>query len=314
MKGFFKSSTGVIILVAVILAVVLIGIILWVVIAGNKGTYRNVQVYQVDGHAEVYRGDKDPVEPYANMRLVNQDRVKTMTNCYLYMKMDGDKYMMAEPETEFSLEAAGTSRNSRTRISLASGSVVTHVTKPLSTEAVYEVITPTSTMAVRGTSFRVYVWTDDEGVIHVAIQIMDGSVEVNLIQPDGSVNTDTVTVDGGQTALIYQDETHTDFETILDTVDYMELDLETLEFLGIALEHGKKLSIGDRELAELIALKSTVFRVVFLSPYGTEFASQEVYYGKKATPPMMTPTVKGHWDYDFTKPIKDDVKIRWVVE
>ena len=309
-----KKRIGWIPLAAIALGVILAVIVVILVITSRKGTYRTVQVYESQGPAEVYRGSDDPVTPYVNMRLLNQDRVRTLTEGYLYLKLDGDKYMLAEPGTEFTLEAAGSSKNSRTRINLNAGSVVTHVTQPLSADALYEVITPTSTMAVRGTSFRVYVWTDEQGVLHAAIQIMDGSVEVHLIQPDGSMDETGRTVEEGHTVMIFQDDKLADYEGILDGVEYTELDIQTLEFLGIAMDNGKSLTIGRTELDALIRLKNTRFTVVFLGDDGKEFARQQVLYGKTVTPPMLSPTARGHWDYDFDEPVKRDLEIPWVME
>ena len=48
--------------------------------------------------------------------------------------------------------AEGTAANSRTRIAVAEGTVITEVQNKLSGDSSFDVVTPNSTMAIRGTS------------------------------------------------------------------------------------------------------------------------------------------------------------------
>ena len=123
------------------------------IIALMRSGYRTIQLYQLDGEAELRRAAA-PMKPYVGMMLQSEDSLSTFTESFLYLKIDDDKFMMAEPETRFTIVAEGTRSNSRTKIRLDEGAIVNHVTVPLLDESSYEITTPNSTMAIRGTSFR----------------------------------------------------------------------------------------------------------------------------------------------------------------
>ena len=186
-------------------AAVVAGVIALVMWPKKEAGYRTIQIYQLDGKAEVTRKNQGTIEPYVNMMLQSGDEGKTYEESYLYLKMDEDKYLLAEPLTQFRLEAAGTAKNSKTKIEIDEGAVVSHITEPLSAESSYEVKSPNSTMAVRGTSFRVYVWYDENGVSHTALEVFEGTVSVKLIYPDGSESEDAKQFTEGQTVFIWGD-------------------------------------------------------------------------------------------------------------
>ena len=68
-----------------------------------------------------------------------------------------DKYVYAQEDTHFWLEASGSSESSKTVIYLDEGAVLNRIKNPLENGSVYQVDTPNSTMAVRGTVFWVVV-------------------------------------------------------------------------------------------------------------------------------------------------------------
>lgn len=195
----------------------------------SNETYRTVQVYQMDGKAEVERNFKT-MSPYINMMLENEDKVSTMVESHLYARLDEDKFLLAEPESVFTLEATGDAQNSKTRIVLLSGAVVSNITQPLSETSTYEVTTPNSTMAVRGTSFRVEVTVDESGNSHTVLQVGRGSVDIDLLDEDGNSSGDKRTVNANQQVGVdgnQQDNTNT--YTSGDVQDMTEEDKEKLE-------------------------------------------------------------------------------------
>ncbi len=104
--------------------------------------------------------------------------------------LDNDKYVLLEPGTRLTLEAEGTSANSKTVIHLEEGAVVNQLVNKLNDESSYEVTVPNSTMAVRGTVFRVEVVYEDEHS-YAYVTVLDGEVASRLIFPDGTVEDES---------------------------------------------------------------------------------------------------------------------------
>ena len=271
--------------------------------------YRTIQLYQLDGEAELVRASR-PVEPYVGMMLRSEDHVATKEESYLYLKMDDDKYLLAEPETRFSVIAKGTKQNSKTMIHLEIGAIVNHITVPLSPSSSYEVTTPNSTMAVRGTSFRVYVWFDANGVSHTMLQVFEGIVEVHLLYPDGSRSEEGRSFTTGQTVTIWGDSRTSDYDRVEGEIDYYSLEIPTLEFLKIGIRQLEDYDISLPDIDEIIRLKKTFYTVNF--KVGNRiFATQSVQWGKTAHAPSLRPALTGIWDFDFDTQIYGNTDVLW---
>lgn len=173
---------------AVIVAIV--AIVLVILLKKDEDSYRQIKVYQVDGKAEVVRNNDRTIEAYKNMNLQSQDLVNTSEDSYLYAELDGDKYILLEPLTKVYIEATGTAQKGKIRIRLEEGAIVNCLDNKLSEGSSYEVNTPSSTMAVRGTSFRIEVTKGKSGECTTKLSVFEGSVGCNLIQPDGSVGAE----------------------------------------------------------------------------------------------------------------------------
>lgn len=272
--------------------------------------YRTIQIYELVGEAALTR-EGEQLTPYVNMQLKSGDRAETFADSFLYLRMDNDKYMLAEPETVFSLEASGSPRSSRTQIHLEAGAVVNHITRPLSAASSYVVTTPNSTMAVRGTSFRVYVWYDAAGLSHTLLQVFEGVVEVHLLYPDGRIGEEGRLFRAGETASIWGSSEDADYDEETAGIDYYKLEIRTLEFLKIGI--GQPVTgydVTDSEVDEIIKLKQTVFQVRFVVG-GQVFGTQSVLFDHTASPPLLTPAAGGAWDFDFDTPIRADTDIPW---
>ena len=134
---------------------------------------------------------------------------------------------MAEPDTSFQLIATGDAQNSKTRIELAYGAVTIHVVNALSDDSFFEIGTGNSTMAVRGTSFRASVTENEQEGLQSGIEVFEGEVSVQPINPDGSTGEAT-TVTAGQAAIVDQEG---NVEKTSEGVVLENLDETTLEFL-----------------------------------------------------------------------------------
>lgn len=203
--------------------------------------YREVQVHKVDGTAKVER-QGNSMEAYHNMQLQSGDLAETITESYVQLKLDEDKYILMEPDTKISLVASGNKVDSKTKIYLEKGAIINQIDNPLSEGSSYEVITPNSTMAVRGTTFRVALTIDEDGNTHTKVGVFGGKVESQLVFPDGTIG-EPVMVELGTEVLIFGDEVDSEYVTT-DMIIYEELSEKAIDFLGETIERGKDLSVS----------------------------------------------------------------------
>lgn len=224
----------------------------------KEEAYRIIQVLEVSGSVSVERASMGAMDAYEGMRLESGDKITVGAESWLKIKMDEDKYALVEPASVLRLEASGSSADSKTVLHLEAGAVSNRLEEKLSEASSYEVNTPNSTMAVRGTVFRVEVAIDKDGVSISNVSVYDGSVASRLVYPDGTMDEEkeaVLLVDGTAAQMLGNDVLSryvtTDAELELD-----DLRLKTLEFLQEAQEAGQDLEISPEELKELItALK-----------------------------------------------------------
>lgn len=235
-------------------------LVLVLILCGCSGekeeAYRMIQVLEVSGEVTVERQSMGTIEPYEGMRLESGDKITVGADSWMKMKMDEDKYALVEPSSVLQLEASGSSADSRTVLHLEAGAVSNRLEEKLGDGSSYEVNTPNSTMAVRGTVFRVEVLVNGGGVSIVDVSVYDGSVTSRLIHPDGSVDPESgaVLIVDGTAAQIWGNSILSKYVTTEDPLILDDLRLKTLEFLQEAVENGQELSVSEEELKALIEI------------------------------------------------------------
>lgn len=293
--------------VAVVLVAVLVVVLLNVL--KKEEAYRIVKVYDIKGEAIVTREGIGEMEAYNNMVLESGD-VVLLKSGTMTLKLDDDKYMYVESNTEFRLVATGSAADSKTSIELNYGAVTSDIQNALNEDSSYEVNTPNSNMAVRGTVFRVYTYYEDD-VRYTKVSVFDGKVDSELVYADGSTSKDGVRVDNGNEVLIYDDKDKTDYVGEPKDIDYSELPEEVIVTLMSIVENGTDIGITYDELNELLQDVSTgPFTVTFMYN-GAVFGTQTVEKGQCATIPSLMPAPSGSWDFDFTTEIHMDTTIEW---
>lgn len=293
--------------VAVVLVAVLVVVLLNVL--KKEETYRIVKVYDIKGEAIVTREGIGEMEAYNNMVLESGD-VVLLKSGTMTLKLDDDKYMYVEPNTEFRLVATGSAADSKTSIELNYGAVTSDIQNALNEDSSYEVNTPNSNMAVRGTVFRVYTYYEGD-VRYTKVSVFDGKVDSELVYADGSTSKDGVRVNNGNEVLIYDDKDNTDYVGEPKDIDYSELPEEVIVTLMSIVENGTDIGITYDELNELLQDVSTgPFTVTFMYN-GAVFGTQTVEKGQCATIPSLMPEPSGSWDFDFTTEIHMDTTIEW---
>ena len=221
--------------------------------------YRSIQVYEVDGTAEVDREVIGVLDAYAGMMLQSEDDVLVEAESYLYLKLDEDKYVLLEPGTRAYLKATGNSENSKTSIYVESGAIVSRLDNELSENSVYEVITPNSTMAVRGTIFRIEVTAAEDGEeTTTKVLVFEGAVDSKLIQPDGGVSEEVIRISSNKTITIKASAEESEYVGEPETVsneEYIEMENKILKFLVEAVEEreeqGKEIEVPEEVIEEM---------------------------------------------------------------
>lgn len=298
-----KNKKIVFIIIGIVL-VVCIAIVAVVMLTKKDDSYRIIKVYEFEGDGVVNRTDLGDIEPYNNMVLESGDNIKLNTGL-MTLKLDDDKYVYVEENTEFELEATGTSQDSKTTINLKSGAITNEIQNKLSGESSYEINTPNSTMAVRGTTYYVQVYEDDKGVNYTRVSVFEGKVTTKLMYADGTVEENEVAVDGGKEVIIYEDDTTTDYVGEIKDIDYSTLPDDVLLIVGQALEMDETMT--DEEIIKNF---KGPFTVTFIYN-GNVFGTQTVKKGECAQMPSLMPAPSGSWDFDFNTPITEDVEIIW---
>ena len=222
----FETKKRKIILAAVIAALLIcIGVILAVVL--SKKEYRSISVEAVKGSV-IVANEKNSEQAYKGQRLYGGDDVTVWDSSDLTMCMNNDKYLYAGENTHFRLEDSSTENSSRIRIILDKGSELNELTEKLNQDESYQVDTPNSTMSVRGTKFRVTVYTDDEGKIYTLLEVEEGVVLVQLKDLTGGYNGIVKEFYAGQSALIRGDARPSEFVKSKAGEEVLLLDLTSL--------------------------------------------------------------------------------------
>jgi len=227
--------------------IILLCLMIFMVGCGNSKAeeYRQIQVYKTEGTVSIERQGSS-MEAYDSMQLQSGDSIETAADSFVQLKLDEDKYILVESDSKISLQASGNEVDSKTSIYLEKGAIVNRLENALSEDSSYEVTTPNSTMAVRGTTFRVALSLDEKGDTHAAIAVYGGKVECKLVFPDGTEGK-AVTIETGTEVLVFGNDETSEFVGT-NNVNYEELELEVIEFLEIAIEKGEELSITKEEM------------------------------------------------------------------
>ena len=196
---FLKTTKGKVVTLASGAGVIAVGIAIAVLMQGSG--YRSIAVNGFEGTVSV-AGNKNNGNVYVGQNLYSGDDVTVASESSLTMCMDGDKYVYADADTHFSLEASSPKEDSRIKINLAEGSELNELKNKLADGESYVVDTPNSTMSVRGTTFRVTVYKGEDGLWYTLLEVINGTVEVALKTEDGTYNGVVEKFGEGQAAMI----------------------------------------------------------------------------------------------------------------
>lgn len=228
-------------------AVVGIAVAAVVLLSNKEEAFRSILVYDVEGDAVIERETVGVMNAAENLYLESGDRVSVAAESSMRMKLDDDKYVMAEADTIFSVEAEGTETDSKTKICLEQGAITNEIQHPLSEGAVYETSTPNSVMAVRGTIYRVELYAGEDGSQNTKLCCFQGKVGTKPILPNGAYGEE-ILVPAGSELVVYPDGTAGEVSDIA----YDELPPQAVINLLDMMERGQDVSgISAEDLAQL---------------------------------------------------------------
>ena len=315
-----------------LVVVLAIGIVAALLLFNKEDGYRSIQVYQVNGEVTLDRENVGIMDAYENLNLISGDALETFLESFLRLKLDEDKYVLVEQESQIEIYATGDDRSSKTDIRLEKGAITVEVEDKLSDDSSFEVTTPNAVMAIRGTVFRISSTMDENGEPFTKITIFEGAVTVQKKAADGTLSEET-RIESGKEAIIYIDNDEEVLQ-ILDEIDESLLSKEVLEFLQEeVVRDNHEIIYSDEKIIELLekiensldsenssnsedssndgSSEDSVYTVTFMYN-GIVFGTQEVKEGELASKPKLKPAPTGSWNYDFSKPITEDTIIEFL--
>lgn len=257
-KGIIIGAIGAVVVAAVVCIVLLL--------TGGEEAYRSIQVFEIDGTCTVTR-DNDKLDAYKNMKLQSGDKFEVGDGSYARLKLDDDKFVYLQATTRISMTAEGTANDSKTIIFVENGSMTTEVRRKLSATSSYDIVTPNTTMSIRGTTIQSRVSTDAAGNVTTDSCILEGSVDYKVYEKDADGNVIAVPVElpqGAPKSVKTESTKLVDTAKLLDVISNDKKDEtieKTIEEAGIKVEEAVFTAddfVGvQSELANEIA-KSTI--------------------------------------------------------
>lgn len=316
-----------------ILAVIAVAATVFFLSTRDQTQFREISIFEAEADATVLRKEQT-IDTYKGMKLENGDRLTVGSEGFIRLLLDDDKYVTLEPKTEIELLAAGDSKDSKTEIKLISGAILNEINNELSKDSSYEIHTPNSVMAVRGTVFRVAMQEQEDECL-VDLAVLDGKVGCALVSPDGNISDEEILVTVGQSAQFQSDEN--DVRTVFsgEEIDYSSLP-ELIQNRILELKKNGRLDqlpLTEKELEEKLdatnhknptdenstanTAESKVCVVTFLDADGNLFATQKVEKGSKASMPTLSPSTGSAWydkdgaEYHFDTAVTEDLTLTY---
>ena len=253
MKKFLKTTKGKITMAAVgVAAVAAVVVAVLVIINNNK--YRSISVADVKGIVNII-GQKNNGQAYKGQRLFDGDDVSVMQDSELTLCLNNDKYVYADENTHFTLEAASSRQGNKLKIVLDKGSELNVLTAKLGDGDTYQVDTPNSTMSVRGTRFRMTVYKGDDGYTYTLLEVESGVVLAQLKTLTGDYNGVEKEFYAGESALIRGGDDFSEFvisdsEDVVWILDHNSLPSEAVSRLIEVIKKSEELEAAKKEAEE----------------------------------------------------------------
>lgn len=164
-------------------------------LAGCKDTARTICVEECEG-ISVVTNTSGTENAFVGKHLESEDHVDVMEDSSLLLLLDEDKHVFASSQACFSIQATSKKKNTKTLIVQSEGSLLIGVDRKLGSEESFEVATPNSLMAVRGTVFSVEV-SGGETILSVTDgTVYAQTVKNGMLESVSVTKGETITLDG----------------------------------------------------------------------------------------------------------------------
>lgn len=240
--------------------------------------YRSISVIAVAGDATVARpGLPRELPAYEGMKLQDQDVLTVLSASTLILKLDDDKYVYLEPDTQIGIAASGGAGSTRTTIQLLKGAMSSEIQKKLGADETFSVSVGNVSMVVRGTVFRIVLGSDAEGNATVTVQTVEGEVAIDTGGESESA------LAGSYQAVVLLTESGGTLESIDVPIDYSQLPPQTRDWIHDAIEDKLEAATDPSEVGALNAILDALEAG---SPDNTSLRPTK----KPASTPKPTPT------------------------
>jgi len=260
MKEFLVAKKGLLAAIGGGIVAVAVAVVLIINLNKKEESYRVITVHEVEGTTVIKSANADPINAFKGKNLQNGDDATVSADSSITLLLDSDKYIYAESNAHFWLDATGSAGSTKTVIHADSGDTIHHLENKLGSDEVYNVSTPASTMAVRGTVFRVVVYQEN-GISYTQIEVFQGAVTVELNTTEGNPVGVSRTINAGECALM---RASTDFSEFVGVngasadenapIDYHNIPQSVAQNLGIIIDTGEELSIGKELLFDFVEI------------------------------------------------------------
>ena len=248
------------ILIPVIAGVlIIIGVVLFLILRSGEDSYFNIRILYSEGNVNIKR-DGNSFKASKDMTLRDKDYVTVGSDGFTRIDCDRKTYAHFEHDTEATIKA---NSNKKLTINMVKGELVIDVQKKLDDDEKLNIVTPNTTMAIRGTVVAVRTYPTEDGGTRTINYCLEGKAVVET-------DKGSETIKAGEGWL-----TVTDTEG--NITDYTPIGAEDLEFDGIDMDslkgadsepmkiNNKVSSIDTRDLSEVeingTNFPDTIFRL-----------------------------------------------------
>ena len=182
MKKWIWITLGIVAAIAIASAVILFFVV-------GRNDYRSIKVFEIDGTVSVERG-ADKLDAFKDMSLTSGDVLEVSDESFVRLKLDDDKFVYLEAGTRIELYATGSENDSKTRVFVKRGSMMTEVRRKLSATSSYDIVTPNTSMSIRGTKTLTEVTEDAAtGDVKTNSAVYEGKVRLLAVKEgaDGKI-------------------------------------------------------------------------------------------------------------------------------
>lgn len=199
-------------------ALIIIGVVLFFILRSGDDSYFSIRILYSEGNVNIKR-DSNSINAAKDMKLRDKDNIIVGSDGFTRIDCDRETYAHFEHDTEASIKATS---DKKLTINMVKGELVIDLQQKLADDEKLNVVTPNTTLAIRGTVVAVRTYPTEDGGTKTINYCLEGKAVVETDQ--GSE-----TIEAGQGWL-----TVTDTEG--NITEYNPIGAAELEFEGIDID------------------------------------------------------------------------------